>query len=218
MIENFIVYIQSIIFEYGAWGVFLATLITEIIAPIPSPLAPLAAGFFLLPVDIFFMEIALKGIALIAFPVAVGISVGSALVYALGFFGGRPIVEKSKRWTGINWQDIEKTEARLTRGKGDEIALFILRVLPIVPGVAISGFCGIVRYSFKKFIIITGLGAFVRAFVLSMIGWQVGELYVNYADIIAKFEKYILLGVFSFLFLFAFFAFIRKRLLRREKS
>lgn len=202
MIENIIIYMQLIIPEYGAWGVFVATLIEEVIAPIPSPLVPLAAGFFLLPTSISFAEVALRGALTIAVPVSIGISIGSALVYALGFFGGKPVIEKTRKWTRINWKDAERLGERLPRGKGDEITLLILRILPIVPGVAISGFCGVVRYPFKKFIIATSLGSFIRAAILSMIGWQVGELHAAYADIISKFEGYILLGVFFLLLLF----------------
>ena len=44
MIESSITYIQEIIATYGAWGVFVATLIEEVVAPIPSALVPLAAG------------------------------------------------------------------------------------------------------------------------------------------------------------------------------
>ncbi len=202
MIENLIIFIQSIISEYGAWGVFLATLIEEIIAPIPSPLISLAAGFFLLPIGTSFTEVALQGALVIALPVSIGISIGSALVYALGFFGGKPVIEKTKQWTGINWQDIEKSEERFTRGKGDEVTLFVLRMLPILPGVAISGFCGVIRYPFKTFIIITSLGSFLRAFILGIVGWQVGEVYATYADMISEFERYILLGLLLLLIVF----------------
>ena len=195
MIQNLIIYIQSIISEYGAWGVFLATLIEEIIAPIPSPLIPLAAGFFLIPVGISFIEATLEGALLIALPVSIGISIGSSLVYALGFFGGKPVIERTKRWTGIDWEDIEKSEKRFTQGKADEVTLLILRMLPILPGVALSGFCGVIRYSFKRFIIITSIGSFLRAFILGIVGWQVGEVYATYADIISEFERYILLGL-----------------------
>lgn len=218
MIEAIISYIQSLISQYGALGVFIAALIEQIIAPIPSQLVPLTAGFFLLPANIPFIETIFKGIIMIATPAVVGIIIGATLVYIAGFFGGKPIIEKTKKLTGINWQNIEKTEARFTKGKGDEIVLFILRLLPIVPGVAISAFCGIVRYPFKKFIIITIIGSFIRAFALSMVGWQVGELYANYAEIIAKFERYILLGVFSLLLLFIFIFFIRKKILSRQKQ
>ena len=211
MIDNIVFYIQSIISNYGALGVFGVTIIEEIIAPIPSAIIPLMAGFFLLPSSMSFVEVALRGILIIALPVSIGISIGSTLVYILGFFGGKPAIEKSKKLTGINWQEIIKIEEKVTRGDRDEIALFILRLIPIVPGFAISGFCGVVRYPFRKFIIITFLGSFVRAFILGMVGWQAGELYINYADIISRFEKIIFLIILFLLSIFLAYRYFVKK-------
>jgi membrane protein DedA with SNARE-associated domain len=216
MINNLVIYIQSIISEYGAWGVFIATFLEEIIAPIPSPIVPLAAGFFLLDPSLSFVNIIFENALTVALPVSIGIIIGSSLVYVLGFWGGKPIIEKSKKWTGINWQDIEKTEIRLTKSKGDEITLFILRMLPIIPGVAISGFCGVARYPFKKFITITFFGSFMRAFILGIIGWKVGELYATYADIISKFEKHILLFILLLIFLLLICYYLRKKIITKS--
>lgn len=190
MIENLTSLIQPIIIEYGVLGVFLATLLEEIVAPIPSPLVPLAAGFFLLPVDGSFLEATWKAVFTIAFPVSFGVTLGSLAVYGLGYMGGKPAIEKSKKWLGLSWKDLKKMEDKLIHGSGDEIVLFILRVLPIVPGVAISGFCGIVRYPLKTFIVITFLGAFVRALALGIVGWYARGLYTIYSETISNVEKY----------------------------
>jgi membrane protein DedA with SNARE-associated domain len=203
MIEKLTSYIQPIIVEYGAFGVFLATLLEEIIAPIPSPLVPLTAGFFLLPVDGSFLEIIWQALFVIAFPVASGITLGSLAVYGLGYWGGKPIIEKSKKWTGLKWEDLEKAEQKLTRGKGDEITLFILRALPIIPGVAISGFCGIVRYPLKTFAIVTFLGALARAAALGIVGGYVGIAYATYAEIISEIEGYIFAALIVLAIFFA---------------
>lgn len=192
MIETAVAFMQTIISQYGAWGVFGATLLEELVAPIPSPIVPLAAGFFLISAQATFAAAALKSALTIALPVTLGISIGSSVMYALGYFGGKPVIESTKTWTGVKWEDIEKIEARLTRGRGDELILFILRVLPVVPGVAISGLCGVARYPYKTFLMITVFGAFLRAFALGLLGWQVGELYETYAHAISSFEKYIL--------------------------
>jgi membrane protein DedA with SNARE-associated domain len=191
MIEKITSYIQPIVVEYGALGVFLATLLEEIIAPISSPLVPLTAGFFLLPASEGFLTIAWQALLIIAFPVALGITLGSLAVYGIGYWGGKPVIEKSKKWLGLSWEDVEKMERKLIRGRGDEIVLFILRALPIVPGVAISGFCGIVRYPLKTFMIITFFGALVRATALGIVGWYVGAVYLTYVDAISKIENYI---------------------------
>ncbi len=191
MLEKLISYIQVIVVEHGALGVFFATLFEEIVAPIPSPLVPLLSGFFLLPTNEGFWEVVWLALFLIAFPVALGITIGSLAVYGIGYAGGKPAIEKSKKFLGLSWRDLEKIKNRLTGGRGDEVVLFILRALPIVPGVAISGFCGIVRYPIKTFAIITFLGAFVRALGLGVVGWYVGGAYVIYSEMISRVEKYI---------------------------
>lgn len=213
MIETLIAYIQSIVVAYGAFGVFLATLLEEIVVPIPSPLVPLAAGFLLLPAETSLTMVALKGATTIALPVALGISIGSSVVYGIGYVGGKPTIEKCQRWLGLSWHDMENVEKRLTRGAGDKIILLVLRMLPVVPGVAVSGFCGVVRYPFVTFALITLLGAFVRALVLGILGWKVGELYTVYVGAITRFENQIFLGLLSAVVL----ALIGVRVIRRFK-
>lgn len=202
MIEKITAYIQPIIEHYGAWGVFLTTLIEEIVAPIPSPLVPLTAGFFLLPKGEAVAFVSGQALFVIALPVAVGIVIGSLAVYGIGYWGGKPMIEKNKRWLGLDWKDVEKMEQKIIDGKGDEITLFMLRVLPIIPGVAISGFCGIVRYPLRVFVVVTFLGAFVRAVILGVFGWYVGVVYLEYITIISNIEKYVLAGALLFALLF----------------
>jgi membrane protein DedA with SNARE-associated domain len=215
MIAELTALIQPIVQEYGVWGVFLATLLEEIIAPIPSPLVPLAAGFFLLPAEKTLSEIWLKALLVVAFPVSVGITLGSLAVYSIGYFGGKPAIEKSRRWLGFGWQDIERAEKRLMYSRYDEIALFALRLMPIVPGVAISGFCGIVRYPVKTFALITLFGAFARAFFLGIIGWYVGGIYAVWAEAISRTEKYIFIVLIAIAAFFIAKAYFKKR--RRPK-
>jgi len=212
MIEKITSYIQPIVTEYGAIGVFLATLLEEIIAPIPSPLVPLMAGFFLLPAGESFLTIVRQVLFIIAFPVALGMTLGSLTVYGIGYWGGKPVIEKSKKWLGLSWGDVEKTRQKLIRGRADEITLFVLRVLPVVPGVAISGLCGMVRYHLKTFVIITFLGTFVRAAVLGIVGWYAGAMYVVYAGAISKIENYIFaILILLALFFVGRFIFLKKR-------
>ncbi|MCD5384922.1 MAG: membrane-associated protein, partial [Candidatus Pacebacteria bacterium] len=51
MIDLILNYIELIVVEHGALGVFVAILIEQIISPIPSILISMLAGFFLLPSD-----------------------------------------------------------------------------------------------------------------------------------------------------------------------
>jgi len=219
MIEKIIAYIQPIIVEYGALGVFLATLLEEIIAPIPSPLVSLMAGFFLLPSgEKALIEIVWQALFIIALPVAFGITIGSIAIYGIGYIGGKPAIEKSKKWLGLKWSDIEKMESKLIRGSGDEIMLFALRLMPIVPGAAISGFCGIVRYPLKNFAVVTFLGSFTRALLLGIVGWYAGDAYTTYSEIISKTEKYlfVILVVLAIFFLARFY--VKRKKQRKYES
>lgn len=195
MIDFFISYIKVIIADYGAFGVFIATLIEEVVTPVPSPVVPLAAGFFLIEPTAEIFPALVQIFFTIALPVAFGLTIGSIVVYFIGFWGGKPIIDRYKKWLGFSWDDLEKTEQHFTKGKRDEVVLFGLRLVPIIPGVAISGLCGIIRYPVFKFVIITFVGALIRAFILGFIGSRVGEVYVDYADTISRWEDYILVGV-----------------------
>lgn len=216
MIDAFITYIESIVVEYGALGVFIATLIEQIVAPIPSPLVPIMAGFFLIPAQIPFLDALLQSMLVVGLPVALGMTLGSLVIYFLGYLGGKPAIEKTKKWLGLDWKDIEKTKKKLDNSLSDELAIFILWLIPIVPSAAIAVLCGIIRYPIFKYIPLAVSGLFLRATIISLIGWQVGGVYYIVAAQIAAIENYLLIG-FIFLILFGIgFLFYKKR--RRELS
>lgn len=191
MLEKFIQIMQSIVSTSGSTGVFVAAIIEEIIFFIPSPIVPMAAGFFLLSAQVELAEAASRTILYIALPVSLGLTIGSLVPYYVCYFGGRPAIEKWGRLIGLTWENIEKTEQRFIRGYRDELILLGLRILPVVPSVAISGFCGFIRYPIYHFLAVTVFGAAIRGFLLGLLGWYVGTSYLKYAQMIAQIEKYL---------------------------
>lgn len=154
-----------------------------------------------------FFEIWQNVVFMIVLPVTLGATLGSLPLYFLGHFGGKPIIIRYGKWLGLSWQKVEKIEKKLSRGWSEEFVIFGLRAIPIFPNSAISGLCGLIRYPFKNYIIVTLFGSFVRAFVLAIIGWQIGEMYAVYARTISEIEKYVLfvflgIGVFILIWLF----------------
>lgn len=200
MLNYLITQLDIVIKGYGVIGVLLSAFLEEIIAPIPSSLVAMLAGFFLIPSDYPLVEAIVKVFLEIAIPMSIGMTVGSLVFYMIAYFGGKPIILKYGNWVKINWQLVEKTEEKFSRGYNDEIILFILRSLPIVPSVAISAFCGLIRYPVKKFIIISLLGNIVRSTIMSVIGWQVRDAYTLYYKIFTNIE--------NFIFILAFVGFI----------
>ncbi|MBP6889893.1 MAG: hypothetical protein KBC19_04950, partial [Candidatus Moranbacteria bacterium] len=61
----------------------------------------------------------------------------------------------------------------------------------VVPSVAISGCCGLIRYPVFRFLTVTAFGAAIRGFLLGLLGWYVGTAYLKYAQMISQIEKYL---------------------------
>ncbi len=191
MIESSITFIQTYLLPLGALGVFAAAVLEEFIPPIPSPIIILSAGFLMVsgPVN-FDSLIALT--MMVVVPAAAGITIGSLLVYSVAYFAGKPVLVRWGRWLGFSWDDVEKLQNKFPGHTFDEWSLVIVRSIPLIPSVAISALCGVIRFPLRAYLVYSFLGSLVRAAILGFIGWQVVELYLYYAEIIATFEKFIL--------------------------
>ncbi len=205
MISEFIFKIELIVREYGAMGVLFAAFLEEIIAPIPSSLVAMFAGFFLVPAEHTLLQAIAVASLEVAIPMSVGVTVGSLIFYTIAYYGGKPIILQYGKWFGLSWALIERTEKRFIKGHADEIILLCLRSLPFVPSVAISAFCGLIRYPVKTFIILSLIGSFIRSVIMAMIGWYMHDAYITYAEIINRIEIFVLATIIvacvSFLFL-----------------
>lgn len=210
MISHLIELIRDVILPYGAIGVFFASIIEEVIAPIPSAFVLTASGFFLIPHGPLF-ESLWAIVITIAIPGALGVTIGSLFVYGIAYTYGKPALLRWGKYLGITWEEVEKFEKRFEKGYIDEIALFTARALPLIPSVVISSFCGLVRMPLKEYVLYSFLGTIIRGLFLGFIGWQVGDVYKKIATYLDAAEKFI------FLFLFmAFLLFMGHRVYRRR--
>lgn len=218
MISDLITYITPFIQHYGAWGVFVISIVEEIIAPIPSSFALLGAGFFLLPSIDSFGSVVIQSIYKVVIPGGLGLAIGSMFIYALTFLGGEPFVRKYGKWFGIVWNDVEKISKKMEKVRADEWIVFGLRAIPIMPNVVVSAFCGLIKYPAKKFFILTFLGSALRAFLMGILGWSLGEAYVIYADQIEEFGSYVAYGCAGIFVLWVAYFFIKKIVKKHRKQ
>lgn len=195
MIESFIHYIQISLLPLGSAGVFIAAIIEEVIAPIPSVFVLTSAGFFLIENHAWTFATFQKILFIIAIPGAAGITLGSLLVYGIGYGAGKPLLERWGSYFGISWNEVEKMERRFEKGYSDEMTLFLVRAIPIIPSVVISTFCGLIRLPIKEYLLFSFLGTIVRAFILGVIGWQVGGVYSRFAAAVSSIENAIFVAV-----------------------
>ena len=188
MIEGLLIFLEKVVIPLGVGGVFLASVIEEVIAPIPSALVMSMSGFLFVSGPVNFINI-LKLLFQVALPAAAGVTLGSLIVYGLAFWGGKRVIEKWGRWIGLYWSDIEKMEKRMETSKKDEVAILVARMIPAVPSVAVSALCGFLQMKFAKYLYLTFAGNTVRALILGAVGWQVGNAYYKYAELISRYEK-----------------------------
>ncbi len=184
------------------------------IAPIPSALVLTASGFFLIP-DRSLFDSLWRIFIIIAIPGALGVTLGSLVVYGIAYTSGKPILIRWGKYLGITWGEIEKFEKRFESGYIDEVALFTVRAIPIIPSVVISSFCGLVRLPLKEYLVYSFLGTIIRAFFFGIIGWRVGDIYARMAGYFNAIESVAFIGIILVIF---FFIAHRMRARRRTRE
>ena len=193
--------IQHLIFnaikQNGAISVALAGLIEQVIVPIPSPVIPMAAGFFFVPQDVVGLWPIVKNLVFrAAIPFTIGSTIGSTMVYLAAWFGGKWLINKFSKWLDFKWSDVEAIKAKFFKGKVyDELVIFISRAIPIVPSSLISAVCGAVRINPVSYYLFTALGLFVRGVLLGWLGWQSGEALFSVSEGIDRWETLMTIGI-----------------------
>ena len=121
----------------------------------------------------------------------IGYTVGSIVGWAIGAYGGRPLLERRGRLLHLTPERLNRADAWFERF-GDA-AVFLGRVTPVVRSF-ISIPAGVVRMPLPRFTVLTLLGSAIWCFVLAGIGWAIGKSwhrfhedfrFVEYAVIVA---------------------------------
>jgi membrane protein DedA with SNARE-associated domain len=183
MIATVTNYISHLIISLGGLGVFLASILEEIIVPIPSVLVQSGAGLFLLGGQTFALTSFFKLILLVAFPAALGVAIGSLVVYSLAYYGGMLAIKKYGKYFFINYEKLEKVRISLVAKPSLITSITILRFIPLFPNVLLTAACGLLRIPVKQYLISTFIGIFIRALYLGAIGWYTGETLVGLVGI-----------------------------------
>lgn len=157
-------FIEHTISTMGPWGVSLLMAIESCNVPLPSEA--------ILPFAGYLVSKGVMSIHIAAFAGAFGCVLGSIPSYYLGYFGGRPFVEKYGKWFLISKHDLEMADK--WEQKYGNYAFFICRMLPIVR-TFISLPAGILKANFKQFILFTFLGSLIWSYPLVFVGMKLGE-------------------------------------------
>jgi membrane protein DedA with SNARE-associated domain len=105
---------------------------------------------------------------LIAIPSGIGGAFGSLLIYGLAYFGGKPLIDKLKRYIRFSWDDIEKVNRRFRGAWYDEITFLALRCIPVLPSLPVSAAAGVMRMSPVSYLVLTIIGFILRMMIMFM--------------------------------------------------
>ena len=129
---------------------------------------------------------------------AIGCTLGSLVSYALGAWGGRPLVKRYGRYILVSEEDLDKADRWFARW-GDW-AVFLSRLLPIVR-TFISFPAGVVRMNLARFTLYSFVGSFVWCGLLALGGYYFGKNWEELRAIMRPFDipiAIILVAAFSF--------------------
>ena len=168
-------FVLDLINKYGYFGMFLGMVLEAVIIVIPSE-AILATGGILASRKIF----SFWGAFLIGL---LGSVFCAIVIYFMGYFGGRPFIEKYGKYFFMKEEDIEKSDEWFSRY--GLFASCIGRNFPIVRTL-ISLPVGITRVSFFKFVLFTTIGSIPWTFVFVYVGYALGSNWVIAKDYVSK--------------------------------
>jgi membrane protein DedA with SNARE-associated domain len=179
----------------GYLGVALWVAIESVIIPIPSELILPFAGFLVGE------GTALEPITgepwqfwLVVLAGTLGATIGALVAYAIGAFGGRPLIERWGRYLGITPADLDRADDFFARH--GQAAAFFGRMLPVIRSL-VSFAAGVARMPLPPFVIFTFLGSLPWTALLVFAGMQLGANWEEVGAIVKQFEYAILavLGV-----------------------
>ena len=178
--------ITSVIGDYGLYAVFLLMLVDAVL-PAASELVMLYAGavaagaFPGQDVTFFGAEIESTFWAYVAMATAgtVGYVIGSLIGWGIGFYGGRPFLERRGRWFHLTPDRLDRAEAWFSR-HGDW-AVLLGRVMPVVRSF-ISLPAGVLEMPLVRYTVLTAIGSAVWCFGIAGAGVALGSSWEHFHE------------------------------------
>jgi membrane protein DedA with SNARE-associated domain len=175
MADSLVQWIDQVIGSFGYVGIATLMLLENLFPPIPSEAILPLVGFLVNRGD-------LAGIpALLA--TTLGSLVGALVLYALGRWGGRPLVIRYRRVLRVTEAELDRADGWFDR-YGSWIVLFG-RMVPLARSV-VSIPAGMSEMPVWRFALLTALGSAVWNALLIGAGWSLGENWVRVTGVIGS--------------------------------
>jgi membrane protein DedA with SNARE-associated domain len=176
--------LTSLIGDHGIYAIFLLMAI-DAVFPAASELVmvyggALAAGAFSgQHVVVFGHRIDSHFWAYVAVALAgtLGYLAGAIVGWAIGIYGGRPLLERHGRWFHLSRENLDRAERWFDRWQ--DLAVLVGRVTPVIRSF-ISIPAGVFETPFVRYTLLTAIGSAIWAFAFAGIGWAAGSSYERF--------------------------------------
>jgi membrane protein DedA with SNARE-associated domain len=181
LLSSFVIWIIS---SLGYTGIVVAMAIESACIPLPSEVIMPFAGYLVSQGRFSLWGVSLAG--------AVGCTLGSAVAYAAGAYGGRPFILKYGRYFLISPHELDRADRWFARY--GMAATFISRLLPVIR-TFISLPAGIARVPFLPFLAYAFLGSLPWSWVLAYVGMLLGEHWDRVGGVLHSLDVVIVLAL-----------------------
>lgn len=184
-------FVISVISALGYAGVVVLMAIESACIPLPSEVIMPFSGYLVYTGQFNLWLVALMG--------AIGCNLGSEIAYEIGYYGGRPLVERYGSCVLLSQNELDIADRFFSRF-GD-LTVLISRLLPVIR-TFIALPAGIARMPRGRFHLYTFVGSFPWCLGLAYLGMKAGENWKYLGKYFHEFDKVIaaliLLGVIWF--------------------
>ncbi|THF72995.1 DedA family protein [Cohnella fermenti] len=191
-LDQLLVWIESL----GYFGIIIG-LALEVI---PSEIVLAYGGYLVSKGDIVFWVAVLCG--------TVGALLQQWILYAIGRFGGRPVVYKFGKYLHIKEKHIELAERWFE--KYGPIIVFTGRFVPVMRQV-VSLPAGMSKMNLTKFSLLTLIASLPWSILFIWLGWKLGDQWENIDEKAAPYVQPTILIAIALLIVYFLFQFLRKR-------
>jgi membrane protein DedA with SNARE-associated domain len=194
--------ITDFIGNHGVYAVFLLMMI-DAVFPAASELVMVYAGalasgaFASQHVVLFGSHVSTGGWSYLVMALSgtLGYLVGGIVGWAVGDYGGRPLLERHGRWFHLSPERLDRAERWFERW--DHWAVFLGRLTPVVRSF-ISIPAGVFRAPLVPYTLLTLAGSAIWCFALAGVGYGVGTGYHRFDDGFRYAEYAIVAAVVAF--------------------
>jgi membrane protein DedA with SNARE-associated domain len=178
-------WVTGAIGSHGVYAVFLLMAL-DAVFPAASELVmlyagALAAGAFSEHVVLFGQEIpyGFWAYLVMALSGTLGYTVGALAGWAIGYYGGRPLLDRHGHWLHLSRDRLARAEAWFE--KRGRLAVLLGRITPIVRSF-ISIPAGLFRQPLVLYTVLTVIGSAIWCFTLAGVGWAIGSRWEEFHE------------------------------------